>query len=67
MNGEMGILALVGSAVAAIAWKAGLVLGLSAAVTGCTLSVSFSPLDAIDHSQTWSSKEEAQTTRNNRR
>ena len=36
-NGEIGIIAALGAAVA-LAWKAGLALGLSAAVTGCGAS-----------------------------
>lgn len=34
-SGELGILVALAAGVAAIAWRAGLVLGLSAAVSGC--------------------------------
>lgn len=45
-NAELGILATVAAGVAAIAWKAGLLLGLSVASSGCMQLTGAKKIDA---------------------
>lgn len=47
-HAELGILATVGAAIAAIAWKAGLVVGLSALTTGCAGFKIYAGVERVD-------------------
>jgi len=51
-NAELGILATVAASAAAIAWKAGLVIGLSAAASGCAGFKVYAGVERVDQVET---------------